>query len=405
MHRRSRAASLSHWSANAGSDCRAPAARTASARRYRKNPSHTLSPLPAGADQVHAIVPVAEPISGRPCDPETQAVPYRTHAMLVEARGSGPTPAAVRSSTSSPSVEQRGFRGKGTTRRARRCRRSPRRSGRSPVAATGSRRSSACAPLAGGRMPPVLHVAFEKLARCRAQQMLADQRRLGVDQRHHVLQLVAKAERAARLIERRAAPQARRDHLVEQPAVGEGVQRRVGRSHLDRAERALPVRCTAWSAARAASTPRQRRTRSRASSAVLPAPRRKTIIAFQAGRQLERHAQRCARIERGADAPRQFRIGESLRAPPACRCGRGSRRDRRRRSRVACRRHRRTRAARKIGVEGIAREECPGFRIDFGHHLHQRLRALVAQHPVKVPGDRQSPRFDPSGCAESARRT
>src|SRR6185437_7901347 len=55
-------------------------------------------------------------------------------------------------------------------------------------------------------MPPVLDVALRKLPRRAAQQMLAHEERLGVNERHHVLQLVAEAERPARLIKRVAPP-------------------------------------------------------------------------------------------------------------------------------------------------------------------------------------------------------
>ena len=60
------------------------------------------------------------------------------------------------------------------------------------------------------RQPPMLHVAFDELARRRAEQMLARQRGLRDRQRHHVLQLIAKAVRAARLVECRARPDAAR---------------------------------------------------------------------------------------------------------------------------------------------------------------------------------------------------
>ena len=65
---------------------------------------------------------------------------------------------------------------------------------------------------------------------------------LGVDQRHRVLQLVAEAEGAAGLVEAAARPDAAGERLVEQPAVGQDVERGVGRLHLHRAERVLPVR-------------------------------------------------------------------------------------------------------------------------------------------------------------------
>ncbi len=75
-------------------------------------------------------------------------------------------------------------------------------------------------------MPPVLHVAFGELAARAQQQLLAQHRGLGVHERHRVLQLVAEAERAARLVEAAARPHPAGDRLVEQPAVGQHVERR-----------------------------------------------------------------------------------------------------------------------------------------------------------------------------------
>src|SRR6185312_7774204 len=46
---------------------------------------------------------------------------------------------------------------------------------------------------------------------------------------------------AARLIETRAAPEAAAQRLVEQPAVRHRIHRGIGRVHIDRAQRAVPV--------------------------------------------------------------------------------------------------------------------------------------------------------------------
>src|SRR5687768_13877199 len=59
---------------------------------------------------------------------------------------------------------------------------------------------------AGWRVPPVLHVPFLELPRGCAQNLLARHLRGGIDHCHAVLELIAKSERAARLIKRRAAP-------------------------------------------------------------------------------------------------------------------------------------------------------------------------------------------------------
>ena len=61
-------------------------------------------------------------------------------------------------------------------------------------------------PLPGGRQPPMLHVALDELPRGGAQQMARVIVRRATGERHAVLQLVAKAVGAARLIEGRRAP-------------------------------------------------------------------------------------------------------------------------------------------------------------------------------------------------------
>src|SRR6185503_6074530 len=58
------------------------------------------------------------------------------------------------------------------------------------------------------RMPPVLHVALGKLTRGTAQQMLAGEARFGMHECHRILQLIAKAEGAPRLVEAAPRPKA-----------------------------------------------------------------------------------------------------------------------------------------------------------------------------------------------------
>jgi len=72
---------------------------------------------------------------------------------------------------------------------------------------------------AGWRVPPVLDVALDELTRRRAQDLRARDLGRGVDERHHVLQLVAEAVGAAGLIEGRACPDAAGQRLIQQPAV------------------------------------------------------------------------------------------------------------------------------------------------------------------------------------------
>ena len=145
----------------------------------------------------------------------------------------------------------------------------------------------------------MLHVAFWKLARRRKQQVGSHLRGRGVHQRHHVLQLVAEAECAAGLVEGRARPEAAREHLIQQPAVGEQVQRGVWRVHLQDTQRALPVvphgverlngglRTAPTSGQRAGFLDRRASAEAEDDGARL------------AGGQVERHLDRCAWIERG----------------------------------------------------------------------------------------------------------
>ena len=74
-------------------------------------------------------------------------------------------------------------------------------------------------PWPGRRQPPMLDIALDELPPRRAQDVLAGHLGPGDRERHDVLQLVAEAVGAARLIEGRARPDAAGERLIEQPAV------------------------------------------------------------------------------------------------------------------------------------------------------------------------------------------
>ena len=57
-------------------------------------------------------------------------------------------------------------------------------------------------------MPPVLYIAFLKLATRTEQNLFTQEMGLGMDQRHHVLQLVAEPKGAPRLIVAASRPEA-----------------------------------------------------------------------------------------------------------------------------------------------------------------------------------------------------
>src|SRR5439155_23874736 len=89
-------------------------------------------------------------------------------------------------------------------------------------------------------MPPVLDIAFHELSRGRAQDVVAREVGRGVHEGHDVLQLVAEAISAARLIKGGAAPNAATESLVKQPAVEQKVRGKLGRFHFDRAQEPAP---------------------------------------------------------------------------------------------------------------------------------------------------------------------
>ena len=207
---------------------------------------------------------------------------------------------------------------------------------RQPGEVVGEPRAHAAAAL---RMPPVLHVALDELARRRAQDVLARHapaRRS--TKRHHVLQLVAEAVRAAALVERRARPHPAGQRLVERPAVDHRVERRAPACCTVMTESRSAQRCDG-----AASRPPRRRRRSRyaatacrglASLAAGAEQRRRSRASRPAparARTAARRRDRCPAPVRPASAPGGRSAGGVW---PACRCGPGTRAGRR------CGRHR-----------------------------------------------------------------
>ena len=327
-----------------------------------------------------------EPISGRPCSPNRKAVQDGPHAVLVQAGRFFGAARAGRSRSPPPALTGRPSR-KGTGSSSTPV--SPVREDvaagrqRQPEVIVGAVRAHAAAR---GRMPPVLHVAFPELARRAEQQMLAQKARLGVDQRHRVLQLIAEAEGAARLVVSAARPEAARQRLVEQPAVGQHVEGRVGRFHLHGAERVVPVlpdrferRARRGGSAEATRPGCWRRRR------LAPAPSVKTIsrscpsassngtwIAAQGSRAAPTLPESRARAMAAGFRSVPLRPRNSVRSPVTVRVGlvHVEERD----------------PVGELGVVGVAREERAAVGIDLGDHVHRRFRPQIAQHPFHIAG-------------------
>ena len=123
----------------------------------------------------------------------------------------------------------------------------------------------------------MLYVAFNKLTAGTQRDLLARGTRLGVHQRHHVLQLIALAVRAARLVVAASGPQPARQRLIHAPAIGQHVERRVGWFDLYRAERVPPVLQDRLEGFVRDSTPRKRCANASAAAPLFAAPMRNTI--------------------------------------------------------------------------------------------------------------------------------
>src|SRR6185436_1231252 len=91
-------------------------------------------------------------------------------------------------------------------------------------------------------MPPMLHIALYELPSRGAENLLASERAIGDDERHHILELVTKAVGASRLIKASARPQPTGDRLIEKPAVHEDVQRAIWRRHFHGSQEIVPAR-------------------------------------------------------------------------------------------------------------------------------------------------------------------
>src|ERR1700678_3070726 len=86
----------------------------------------------------------------------------------------------------------------------------------------------------------MLHISLLELARGGAQDVLAGDRRPRYDERHDILQLIAKTVRPARLIKRRPCPHAAGQCLIQQPAVDEDVHGAIGGLYLYGTQRLIP---------------------------------------------------------------------------------------------------------------------------------------------------------------------
>src|SRR5450830_182232 len=91
------------------------------------------------------------------------------------------------------------------------------------------------------RMPPMLHIPLKELALGATDQLLAGEPRCRMDQRHGILQLIAESVGTAGLIIATPSPEPAGYCLVNQPAVGQYVQRWIRCFHLHSTQGMVPV--------------------------------------------------------------------------------------------------------------------------------------------------------------------
>ena len=280
---------------------RAGANRSSVACRNQREPD-ALAP-PAGADSIHAVVPVARAEERQTVRADREARIERERAVRVERLGrrrlrsaeqlllAGRERAALEKGDGL--IEQREVLGHLEIMRDH---------VRQPDAVVRHARLDA---LVRDRQPPVLHVARPELASRGTQDVLAGDGGPRDAKRHHILQLIAIAPGAARLVKRGTRPQPASERLIEQPAVQEHVHRPVRRLYLDRAERLLPeLRSTSLNEASRSAA----RYRAISSSAAAPGgllAEKEHDLRLLAGLQGEARLQRAARVKPRAHAIRQ----------------------------------------------------------------------------------------------------
>ena len=189
------------------------------------------------ADPVHAVVPVACTHERKPVPAHGEARIERPRAMLEQSRAFSRN--RRHEEATSRSASSGGASRKGTISSSTRVSLVVSMYWAMHRPAMHDRRKYGSVPLTVMRQPPMLHVAFGKLAggtrsRC-SRPGRAGQRRGPCNP-----EIGHENHRRRGLIEGRAGPHAAGEGLVEQPAIDQKVHRAVGRLDLDRAQNFIP---------------------------------------------------------------------------------------------------------------------------------------------------------------------
>ncbi len=211
-------------------------------------------------------------------------------------------------------------------------------------------------------------------------------------QGHHVLELVAEPEGAARLVVAGARPQPAAHVLIEQPAVHQQVEGVVRRADLDRVEDVVPAP-VARLRGRPPRPPRDRAgsTSSRACSASRPCPRRNTRRRVSPGASVDGDVQRRAGIEPRAEAAGELPAAQGRRP---------------RERAVAAEERRAVARGRAQRLAGVREGHAPRELLVVGVPGQDRAgRGVELGHDVRCPGPARGGPSDPLVVREDAQAT
>lgn len=236
------------------------------------------------------------------------------------------------------------------------------------------------------------------------QQLLAHEARLSMDERHHILQLVAETESAARLIVAAASPKTTRQNLVDKPAVGEHVERRVGCLHLHCAEGVRPVLPHSFEGASGGTRPAEPANQAGRILGVLPHAEREDDFAFLPTGKFEWNLDRRTGIQRRSHLAGEPRPGHRSRTSK-CAIASEKLSPIARHGLLGSVRGEEAHPAGVLRVVRVAREQGGAIRGNFAGNVHRRFRPQVTQDPFHISRNGESARSTPTGFAPSTPRT
>ncbi len=237
----------------------------------------------------------------------------------------------------------------------------------------------------------MLDISLLELMGRAQKKVLAHEPRLGMDERHHVLQLVAEAECAPGLVVSGPRPQAACKGLVDKPAVGQRVDGLVGRFHLHSAEGVVPILPDLFKRPAAGNGTPEAAHQVACVIGVSSYAEPEDDLPLLPVSEIEGNLDSGAGVKAGPDPA--GKPGTGHRSRPLMRAvaaeelgpvaGNGPGRLARIKERGP---------VGELRVIRVPREDRAGFRVDLGDHLHCRFWPQISQHPFHVTGGREPAR-------------